>query len=302
MWFKNLVLFQLDKDVDLSRKVLEEGLEQGRFKPCGPQQPESIGWVAPMGPLSDQLYHHASGMTLLSARREERLLPATVIREALDEKVIEIEQREDRRIGRKQRLEIRDQLVFDMMPRAFTRSNLIQGLILPKLRLLVIDSASRNRAEQWTSLLRVSLGSLPLRPLKFNSALSNRFTGWLDGSVNRPAQVVPGDECVLQSADDEGSVVRCRRQDLEGKEIEAHLRAGKRATQIAIEWNQSLSFVITDEAEIKRLRFSDTLVEQDEVDGVDDPAAEFDARFNLLGLELSRFLPALIDALGELEE
>jgi len=302
MWFKNLILFQLEKDCDLSPEMLEEGLVSGRFKPCGPQQPESIGWVAPMGPLSDQLFHHASGMSLLSARREERLLPATVVREALEERVTEIEQREDRRIGRKQRLEIRDQLVFDMMPRAFTRSSIIQGLILPELRLLVIDSASRNRAEQWTSLLRLSLGSLPLRPLSFKSALSGRFTGWLDGSMRRPAQVVLGDECVLQSPDDEGSVVRCRRQDLEGKEIEAHLGAGKRATQLAIEWNQSLSFVINDEAEIKRLRFSDTLVEQNEVEGVDDPAAEFDARFNLLGLELSRFLPALIGALGELEE
>lgn len=301
MWFKNLVLFQLEKPLDFSEQALSVALENGRFKPCGPQQPEAIGWTSPMGSLSEQLLHQGSGMTLLNARREERLLPATVVREALDDKVAEIEAREARRIGRKQRVEIRDQLIFDMMPRAFTRSTPLQGLIIPEHNLLVVDSASRNRAEQWLSLLRVSMGSLPVSAIKFKKSLSGQFTGWLDGSVPRPPQIELGDECVLQASDDEGAVVRCRKQDLEGSEIEAHLKAGKRATQIAVEWNQSLSFVINEEGELKRLRFSDTLVEQVETDGVDDPAAEFDARFNLLGLELSRFLPALFASLGGLE-
>lgn len=301
MWFKNLVVFQLEKGFAPSADELEQGLQSTQFKPCGPQQPESLGWVPPMGDLSDQLLHQGSGITLLCARREERLLPATVVREALDEKVSELEQRQGQRIGRKQRMEIRDQLIFDMMPRAFTRSSPIKGLILPEQNLLVVDSTSRNRAEQWLSLLRVSLGSLPVSPLKFNKSPVARFTGWLDGGVALPPQISLGDECVLRAQDDEGAVVRCRRQALDGKEIQAHLQAGKQVTSIAVEWNQSLSFVINEEAEIKRLRLSDTLVEQVEMEGVDDPAAEFDARFNLLGLELSRFLPALFESLGGLE-
>jgi len=113
-----------------------------------------------------------------------------------------------------------------------------------------------------------------------------------------PNQIAPGNECVLQSMEDKGAVVRCRNQDLFGNEISAHLEAGKVVTQLAIEWNDSLSFVLNENVEIKRLRFSDTLVEQVEQDGVNDEAAEFDARFTLLGLELSQFLPALCDVLG----
>jgi recombination associated protein RdgC len=188
------------------------------------------------------------------------------------------------------------------MPKAFTRSNRIQGMILPKERLIAVDCASRKRAEEWLSLLRTSLGSLPAKPLEFKRSPGSQFTGWLAGSVSTPAQIDLGDECVLRSQDELGSVIRCRKLDLSGKEIRAHLDAGKVATQLALEWNQSLTFVLNEDGDLKRLRFSDTVVEQAEADGVEDPAAEFDARFTLLGLELSRFLPALWKAMGGLTE
>lgn len=302
MWFKNLVVFQFDDVPEIDQATLEEGLEQQRFKPCGPQQPDAIGWTSPMGDLSEQLFHGGAARFLLTARREERILPATVVREAVNQKVLQIEKKEDQKIGRKRKLEIRDQLIFEMMPRAFTRSVRIQGMILPEERLVVVDSASRKRAEDWLSLLRISLGSLPVKPLQFKKSPSSQFTGWLSGSSNTPEQIDLGDECVLQSPDDTGGVVRCRKQDLGGKEIHAHLDAGKVVTQLALDWNQSLSFVINQDGDLKRLRFSDTVVEQAEADGVNDPAAEFDSRFTLLGLELCRFLPELWRVMGGLAE
>ncbi len=300
MWFKNLVVFQFEEVPELDQERLEQGLARQRFKPCGSQELETLGWTTPMGELSSQLFHSGTGMTLLTAKREERILPASVVREAVNEKVLEIEKKQDKKIGRKQKLDIRDQLTFEMMPRAFTRSTLIPGLLMPEQKLLVVDSASRNRAEQWTGLLRQSLGSLPLKPLTLSRSASGQFTSWLSNNAKLPAGVALGDECVLQSPDDQGGVIRCRRQDLSGPEIHEHLKAGKVVTQLGLEWKQSISFVINQDADIKKLRFSDTLVEQAEEDGVEDPAAEFDARFVLMSMELSRFLPGLWDALGGL--
>lgn len=300
MWFKNLVVFQFEESPEFGQNALEQGLERQRFKPCGPQELETLGWTTPMGELSSQLFHIGAGAILLTAKREERILPASVVREAVNQKVLEIEKKQDRKIGRKQKLDIRDQLTFEMMPRAFTRGTLVQGLLMPEQKLLVVDSASRNRAEQWTSLLRQSLGSLPLKPLTLIRSASGQFTNWLANNAKLPAGVTLGDECVLQSPDDQGGVIRCRRQDLSGTEIREHLKAGKVATQLGLEWKQSISFVINQDVDIKKLRFSDTLVEQAEADGVEDPAAEFDARFALMSLELSRFLPGLWDALGGL--
>jgi recombination associated protein RdgC len=300
MWFKNLVVFQFEESPEFDQNALEQGLERQRFRPCGPQELETLGWTTPMGELSSQLFHIGAGAILLTAKREERILPASVVREAVNQKVLEIEEKQDRKIGRKQKLDIRDQLTFEMMPRAFTRSTLIQGLLIPEQKLLIVDSASRNRAEQWTSLLRQSLGSLPLKPLALSRSASGQFTSWLANNAKLPAGVALGDECVLQSPDDQGGVIRCRRQDLSATEIREHLKAGKVVTQLGLEWKHSITFVINQDVDIRKLRFSDTLVEQAEADGVEDPAAEFDARFALMSLELSRFLPGLWDALGGL--
>ncbi|MBX2868737.1 MAG: recombination-associated protein RdgC [Acidiferrobacterales bacterium] len=306
MWFKNLIIFEFEDPADALKLITEPQLERGlasqAFKPCGPQEPESLGWTTPMGHLSDQLFHAGGGYFLLTARREERLLPASVVREAVNEKVLEIELAEERKVGRKQKLEIRDQLTFEMMPRAFTRSVRTQGLILPKENLIVVDAASRKTAEQWVSLLRISLGSLPVRPVESKQSLPALFTNWLSGKASLPNQISLGEECDLQSQEDQGAVVRFRRQMLEGDEITVHTKAGKIATRLAVDWNESLAFTLTDALEIKRLRFADTVVEQVEVEEIHDEAAEFDARFALMGLEFSRFLPALFDALGGLQK
>ena len=273
MWFKNLTVFRFEEAPDIEPEALESALESNRFSPCDPQQMESLGWVAPLGEQSEQLVHAGSGMMLLTARREQRLLPATVIREAVDRKVRDIGAGEDRKLGRRRKLEIRDQLTFEMMTKAFTRSNLIQGLILPAEQAIVVDAASRKRAEEWISLLRDSLGSLPVAPPAFTHALPDTFTGWVSGKTSLPQGVLPGDECVLASPDREGAVVRCRRVDLSGGDVTTHIDAGMQVTRLSLEWQERLSLILNEEGDIRRLQFSDTVVEQAEAEGVEDAAA-----------------------------
>jgi recombination associated protein RdgC len=301
MWFKNLIIYQIRETFDLGESALSECLDKMTFKGCAPQQRSTLGWVPPMGDLSDQLLHAGSGMLLLTAKREERVMPAGAIKDAVEDKVLQIEKREQRRVGRKQKMEIRDDLVFAMMPRAFTRSSRIQGLIIPDQNLLVVDSVNRNRAEEWISLLRRTLGEFAVRPVEVKKSVSGVLTAWLSGNLPLPANITPGDECELQSPREERSVVLCRRQDLAGEEIKTHLKAGKRVTRMAIEWNQSLTFVINEAIEIKKLRFGDINMEQAVSNGAADQAAELDAHFTMMALELSRFLPALWEVFGGLE-
>jgi recombination associated protein RdgC len=302
MWFRNLIVYQFIESPEWDLSALSEALESDRFSHCAPQDQSTLGWVAPMGDNFDELVHSGSGMFLLSARREERVLPATVVREALHEKCLEIEKREERKVGRKQKTEMKDELIFTMTPRAFTRSTRIMGLIMPEQNLLVIDSSSRPRAEDWLTLLRQSLGSLEVKPIETEQSISGEFTAWLKGTTPLPASLSLGEECLLQSPEESRSKVHCRGQDLGGDEVGTHLKAGKYATRLELSWNDSLSFVMNEAAEIKRLSFSDTTVEQAYLEGASDTASEFDAAFTLMSLELSNFLPKLIDTFGGLRK
>lgn len=298
MWFKNLIIYQLEQLPETDHQALGSALETHRFKHCGPQDASSIGWASPFGNQSEELVVTGLNYCLFSARFEQRLLPATVIREALNEKVQEIEINEARKVGRKQKAEIKDELIFSMTPKAFTRSNRINGLIMLNEKLLLIDSASRPRAEEFVSLLRESLGGLEATPLEFNQSISATLTGWLSGKVSLPSMLQLGDDCLLQSPDDEKSKVRLQRHDLGGKEIRAHLDAGKYATRLQLHWQGSLAFSVNDNAEFKQLVFEDGFTDQAAMDGGGDAAAEIDAIVALMSLELARLFPVLFETFG----
>ena len=298
MWFKNLVVYRFYKKPEFDEQSLEEKLADAAFNPVGSQELFSQGWTPPLGENSAMLAHHGSGFTLLKLRREERILPPAVVRDFVNDKVREIEQREDRKVGRKERGEIKDDMVLELLPRAFTRSSYTSGLLMPEQGWLVVDAASAKKAEEWTSLLRKTLGTLAIKPVAVNDSPVGMFTAWLGGKATPPASLEIGGDCELRATDEEGAVIRCQRQDLGGDEIKAHLDADKVVTKLAMEWDASLSFMLTDGLEIKRLRFSDTLLEKAAEEGSDDAAAEFDANFTLMSLELARFLPALWEVFG----
>ncbi len=302
MWFRNLVAFYFEETPEYTQEMLESKLVDRGFQACGSQEPFSLGWTPPMGRQSDQYSHWGSGAILLTARREERLLPASVVKEAVMEKVELIEAEQERRVTRKERIDMRDEMTFELMPKAFTRSSLMAGMILPEQRLLIIDSTSWAKAEEWVSLLRETLGSLAVRPVEMTQSVSDVFTGWLGGNTPVPSHIEIGDECELRSMEETAAVVKCRHQDLGSQEIIAHIKAGKIVVKLSMNWGESLSFLLSDNLEIKRLQFSDTLIEQASEDGAADAAAEFDASFALMSLELARFLPALWELFGGVNE
>ena len=89
MFFKNLMLYRLAEPTALDAWAREPLLETCSFRPCGGLEPFSYGFDAPLGRMraggaveEEALVHAASGRMLVCARREERLLPAAVVRAA----------------------------------------------------------------------------------------------------------------------------------------------------------------------------------------------------------------------------
>lgn len=101
---------------------------------------------------------------MLCAKREEKILPPAVINELLAERVAEIEESQMRKIRRKEKDEMRDNLIAELLPRAFSRSARTYAYIDAKEGWLIVDSASRKRAEELVELLRKTIGTLPVVP------------------------------------------------------------------------------------------------------------------------------------------
>ena len=298
MWFRNLLVYRLTQDLPFDAEALEAALASKLARACASQELTTYGFIAPFGKGADAPLVHVSGdFLLVAARKEERILPGSVVRDALKEKVDEIEAQQMRKVYKKERDQLKDEIVMSLLPRAFVRRSATFAAIAPKLGLILVDSASAKKAEDLLSTLREVLGSLPVRPLAVKIAPTATLTDWVKTQQAAPDFFVL-DECELRDVNEDGGVVRCKRQDLTSEEIQLHLSSGKLVTQLSLAWQDKLSFVLDDKLVIKRLRFEDLLQDQAAQDGGDDDLGQQDASFTLMMLTLSDFLPALFEALG----
>ena len=299
MWFRNLQIYRLTEKFDTDPEALHEALTEKTFKPCAGLDTYRSGWVTPLGKHGESLVHATNGRLMICLQREERILPASVIRDAVEEKVEAIEAAESRPVGRKEKNTIKEEVVVDLLPRAFTRSQRTFAYIDPKAELMILDCATPKKAEDLMSQLRETLGSFKVRPLAVNQAPSAVMTDWLINHA--PADFELADECELKEPSENGGIIRVRRQDLGSDEIRIHLDAGKQVTKLAIEWSERISCVLSDDLAIKRLKFMDLVMEEAADVDADDAAARFDADFALMAAELANFLPVVFEQWGGLE-
>ncbi len=303
MWFKNLILYRFNQNGDsqknaITAATLEECLAQQPFRPCGKTELTTYGWVSPV-PNGSTLSHSAGRFLTFAAKKEERLLPSRVIREAVKEKVEQIEAEQGRKVFKKEKDQLKDELTLSLLPRAFTRSHVVRAYMDTRDGWLIVDASSFRKAEELTSTLRSSLGSLPVMPPMLVHSPARTMTNWLEHHIKTmPRFMVLGDECELKDLGEEGGTIRCKRQDLLADEILSHMATGMQVSKLALHWNEAISCVLGDDLIIRRVKFSDELLEQSNMLASDDAAERFDADFTLMANTLSEFLAQLIEALG----
>lgn len=291
MFFKNLMIFRFPATLDLSG--LSAALEANRLKDVGTLELMSVGFIPPMS-RDGAMLHEGSNATLLSVGTQTRMLPAAVLNRELEKKLAELEEREGRKPGGRARKRLKEDLVHELLPRAFVKPGRVDAILLDGL--LIVDTSSRRTAEMVGSEIRNALGSFPAVPLNAEVAPRSVLTGWIAGEP-LPEGLSIGEEAQLRDAADGGGVVTARNQDLLGDEIAKHLEAGKQVTRLALVHEDHVSFVLGEDLVVRKLRFLDGAVDSIEGTDHDDLMAELDARFALMVSELRQVFPVLESAL-----
>jgi recombination associated protein RdgC len=294
MWFKNLQIYRLPAPWNIDLAKLDEQLARGEFTRCPSNQPMSRGWVSPR--KDGALIYSNNRQWLIALAVEQRLLPSSVINETAQERAEQITDQQGYAPGRKQMKEIKERVVEELMPRAFTKKRSSFVWIDPHNGWFIVDAGSPAKAEEVIEHLRHCLDEFPLKPLHTQLSPQSAMADWLAGG-DAPAGFTIDRDCELKAIGEEKAAVRYVRHPLEGDEVKAHLVAGKLPTRLALTWDDRISFVLTEKLEIKRLAFLDLLKEEAEK-SAERADEQFDADFALMTGELVRFLPQLIEALG----
>ncbi len=297
MWFKNLIFYRFNAAFDKDAEALETALAETPFQPCGSQELSRSGWIAPCKSLPDQLVYSCAGYYLICTQKEEKILPSGVIRQSLEERVQKIEKEEARKVYRRERTQLKDEIILDLLPRAFSKRNQTYALIAPQAGLILVDASSHKSAEDLLSQLRNSLGSLPVILTDVKQSPAAVMSHWLEQQEPLPTSLQLLDESELKDNLVEGGVIRIKGQDLTSSEIVAHLEAGKRVAKLALEWDENLRFMLHEDLSVHRLKQTDQFKERQQ-DVADDELARFDADVAQLGLELTRLIPDILNAFG----
>ncbi len=297
MWFKNLTLFRFSEPFTLSAAQIEEKLAANRFRPCGSHDESSFGWSSPLGRGYEPLLHSANGFMLLCAKKEEKVLPTSVVTELLQERISDIETEQARKLSKKERNSLKDELIFELLPRAFSFSRHLYAYIDPQGGWLVVDSSSSKKAEELLSSLRRCLGSLPVVPVNTLKKPVLTMTEWLTNN-DTPTGITIEDECELLSPEEEGAIVRCKKHDLGLPEIKNHLDSGKLVIKLALNWEDRISFILDEHLAVKRIRFLELVQDQVADTQADSAQERFDADFAIMTAEFSQFLTRLLDLFG----
>ncbi len=300
MWFRNARPYKLPGRLGIDASELSQRLSRRPFQPCRPSQAVSSGWVAALSDDATDFVHKSGDYWLIRLQREERLLPASVIRSEVNSRIQEIQTGQGRRVQRKERLDIVDEVTQDLMPRAFTKSQYLEALINDREGWVWVNTASAGRAEDLLSLLREGLGNLPVAIPDTQKSPVIVMSQWLlNGGL--PDGMSLGGDVDLEDPQEEGGVVRVRGMYLESDEIRRHIESGKQVVRLALSWQDQMDFVVDRDLSLRRIRFSDELKGVNE-ELHEDVLARRDADCLLMGETLSTLQSAITKTFGGISE
>lgn len=298
MWFKHLHLYRLHDSATIPASDLEAALAEQVARSPGSQEARRVGWCPPAGRAGTALLHEMQGQRLMTLLRYERLLPASVVREELEERSADIEAQEGRKLRRQEKQELKEQIYEELLPRAFVRTQKVDLWWDTRRHLIAVNTSSRKRAEEALDLLRETLGSLKVTPLATQTLPMRAMTQWLADENSRPTSLQLGDQVELKAKGDDG-VLRARQVDLDSDEIQQLLASGRQASRLAVESEGRLSYVLHDDLTLKSLRFSDALIDAaNEVEDDGDALVRLEADFMLMSEALAEEIERLIEWLG----
>tara|TARA_R110000851_G_scaffold28386_1_gene79171 strand:+ start:1369 stop:2319 length:951 start_codon:yes stop_codon:yes gene_type:complete len=298
MFFKNAYVFAFTRPFTTTDEELHAAMHDHSFTPLGSTELRHFGWTNSLGKGSN-LTTESNGNILICARSEEKILPAPVVKDAVD---AAIESAIDNDLGReptkKEREQIKEDVIFELLPRAFNRITDTHAYINAEQNTIVVNASSRGKAEDLLALLRKTLGTLPVTNITPDKQPDEVMTGWLTGDhydgVNSSTHIIGdfdlGLKVELHSVGDDSPIIKVNNMPLDCEEVKIHLDADMYVTKIALDYDETMSFMLHDDLSIKRIKFFDVIQEQNDDIDSDDAQAKLTGDFTLMAGVLNRMI------------
>ena len=289
--FKNIIVYRTTSK--FNKESLIESLKTNQFNSCSSLEMESSGWVPSR--QHGELVHAVDGRFLMKMMTEKKMLPGSAVKDAVLERAIQIEHEQGFYPGRKQLKAIKEIIVDEMIPRAFSVKTATYVWIDTINDLVFIDASTNTKAENVVRLLLRSVAGLQLAYLRPTKSPITMMTTWLSLDIEPDSFTIDQDG-VLESLGQSGSSVKYVKHSMDNAGVKQHIESGKQCTSLALTWMDKISFVLTDNLLIKKIRPLDVLKESNK--DTKNDSERFDAEFFMMAFELSLLVTDLMEDLG----
>lgn len=254
------------------------------------------GFAPPM-PFSSDLAFTTEEVILGCLKRSQRVLPSSVIKAEVEERVAQIQNQEVRTVGKKERGEIKEQATDDLLPKAFIRES--RSFFLYNPNFVFVYESSSKKAENTISKIREALGGLAVSHVKVEQDLFPTMTNWvLQGSVSDDFEL--GDYTLLKGAF-KHEKIKIMGKDLANDDVAAHIKSGFQVHELRLIWREQIAFTLSENFVLKGIHFLDVLQEKASNQG-DDAASLMTAQQLIASANLSELINELIDLCGGLRK
>lgn len=283
--FKNATLYRLDKmPADMA-----DNMNAARFLSCGATQDKSVGWIPPReenGALIEPVHNR----WFVKVAIETKSVPSSEINKAVDAACDQIEQMTGRKPGKKEKRELKEAALLELLPQAFPKLKHVMVMIDRESELIFIDTASTGVADDVVTLL-VRAG-LEIAMVQTAHSAANFMTNCLLDEHDDFSDFILGRECVLEAQDESKAKVTFKNHSLQSNEVRKHITEGKLPAKLALCDEDSTEFVLTDDLKLTKLKFGVP-------DATEAPDADkFDADCVMIGAALTGLAATLISNMG----
>lgn len=301
MFFKNLHLYRLPDDFRVTADQLSRLLETQCLTPCNAMSLSSKGWI-PQPHHPGFVHVAANGQWLITLCHEEKVLPAAVVKQETARLAKIQAELQGGRLTKRQLKELSDQAMQLLLPRAFIKRRFTHAWLDTRNGWLCVDASTQKRADELIeALYDADFGVTILRP-HFNRSPESVMQQWLlEGEGTDGFDIDAGCELRSMMESEGGSpTVRYAHHSLADSSVVQHLQRGKLPVSLDLCFENRLTFTLTTDGEIKKLKLLDVADESalETEDGEPDEAAIFNADFFRMTGELQRLTAALVNALG----
>ena len=278
--------------------TLEKALQQMPFVPTTGQQNKSVGWVPPRAD-GGLFVESVNSQLIMRFMAETRQVPSSVVRSRVDELAAAIETSTGRKPGKKERRDLQEQAVAELLPNAFPRKRATWVWIDREKSRLIIDSTSAGTVDDIITALVKLVDGFVAEPQKTVMHPSAAMACWLEDQC-APGDFDIGKACELAGLEIPREVVRYKNHPLLTEEVINHIARGKFPTSLELEWDDRASFTLTDDLKLKKISFSDGVLEQSKAQG--QRADDFDGNVLMATSEIGQMLDELIAELDGVEK